>query len=334
MSADLTLYLAINRLSQLKALEKTLLADVVDSERFYLSMTVATLSAIIGRQLRADSLLLLPSLRAAERDLMFCRERRVSVLPVWDRRYPAALREIYDPPFLLFVRGTLPDPAKPAIAVVGTREPGAAAVYAAERLGHDIGRAGIPVISGLARGIDAASHRGALRSGVAGATGAILGCGIDRICPASNKVVAARLLDSGGFVASEYSPGVPSAKYHFPARNRIISGMSRGVVVVQAPARSGALITAEYALDQGRDLFVHSEGLSGAVGAGTRELADDGARIVSSASDIFAEWGVVAAGVDPTPGAAHAEQSGRGRDAGASLASQVRAMLVTEEPDG
>jgi DNA processing protein len=128
----------------------------------------------------------------------------------------------------------------------------------------------------------------------------VLASGVDLITPASNRSLAGEILEHGGFLASEYSPGVPPQKYHFPARNRIISGLARGVVVVQAPIRSGALITAEYALDQGRDLFVHSSGLDGPTGAGTADLASDGAPVISSADEVFRDWGVeIAAGHSP-----------------------------------
>ncbi len=130
-------------------------------------------------------------------------------------------------------------------------------------------------MSGLARGIDREAHEGCVEAG--GRSVAVLGNGIDLVYPASSRPTAMALLARGGAILSEYPPGVPPLQYHFPARNRIISGLCRAVVVVQAPERSGALITAEYALDQGRDLWVHAAGLQGSAGAGTRRLADSGA---------------------------------------------------------
>ena len=138
------------------------------------------------------------------------------------------------------------------------------------------------------------------------------------------------MLDRGGFLLSEYPPGVPPAKYQFPARNRIISGLARGVVIVQAPARSGALITADYALEQGRDLFVHSAGLDGPVGAGTADLAADGAIIISDATGILEEWGIAWQAADRAPaeamsraGTAAIVVAGAGADAGASASRQA-----------
>ena len=340
MNIDILLALAINRLQVLKSNEKLLLAEVVDTVEFYRSLDHRALGRVIGRPLREGSAFPVETLRAAERDLLFCKERNVSIITFWDSQYPGALREIFDPPFLLFVRGCLPNPGRPSIAVVGTREPTAAAVVAAERLALGIAAAGNPVISGLARGIDASAHRGALRACSnrapgAAPTGAVLGCGIDRVYPASNRSLASGILKAGGFLMSEYSPGIGVAKYHFPARNRIISGISRGVVVVQAPARSGALITADYALDQGRDLFVHAAGLIGPVGAGTRELAEDGAQIIDGPEGIFEEWGVpvstTRAVTDVQP--VGADGAASGRDAGRHLAEELRRVLVVGKSD-
>ncbi|MFW6356801.1 MAG: DNA-processing protein DprA [Spirochaetota bacterium] len=293
MIPDTLLRLAINRLSVLRPNEKLVLEEIVDSEALFRSLTPALLSQIVGRSIPAMNLCADDLLAHAERDARFLRSRACRVVSVRDRSYPSRLREIFDPPYLLYVRGSVPTSDSPAVAIVGTRRPTATAVLAARSFGADLARAGVPVVSGLARGIDVAAHQGALQYGV---TGAILASGVDLITPSGHKGVAAAILDSGGYLASEYAPGVPPAKYHFPARNRIISGLARGVVVVQAPARSGALITADYALDQGRDLFVHRDGLEPPVGAGTAELAADGALIVSGAADVFNEWGLETVG--------------------------------------
>ena len=284
---ELALRLALHRLPMLRPAEKQMLDEIIDSEQFFRSLNPHLLGQIIGRPIKSETVDPELALRMAERDLRVCRERNIRIVSIWDAGYPAELKEIYDPPFLLFVRGTVPDNGRPMVSVVGTRHPSAAAVRAAGELGTALASDGFAVISGLAQGIDLASHIGALRGG---RTGAVLGCGIDGVTPQSHRPIALRILECGGFLMSEYGPGTPAAKYHFPARNRIISGLSRAVVVVQAPTKSGALITADFALDQGRDLFVHKSGLSGPVGAGTSELAADGARIISSARDIDEEW--------------------------------------------
>lgn len=329
------LRLAINRISALRPHEKAQLEELVDSETFFRSLSPVTLSRIVGR--RIDALDASPDelLARAERDLAFLESRECLALALDDPRYPALLREIYDPPYLLYLRGELPTDAVPSVAVVGTRKPTVAAVIAARRLGCDLAAAGVPVVSGLARGIDAAAHEGALAAGRAGgSSGAILASGIDVVAPASNRGLARALLDHGGFLATEYPPGTPPLKWHFPARNRIISGLCRGTVVVQAPARSGALITADYALDQGRDLFVHEVGTAPPFGAGSAELAEDGAIVVTSASVILDEWGL-----SPAPVAPPAEPSGEsGADvfaatteaAARARADEIRAALSRE----
>jgi predicted Rossmann fold nucleotide-binding protein DprA/Smf involved in DNA uptake len=147
----------------------------------------------------------------------------------------------------------------------------------------------VGTVSGLARGIDAEAHRGCLAEG--GRTAGVLGNGVDQVFPGSSAPLGRRILAGGGCILSEYPPGEPPRPFHFPGRNRIISGLSRAVVVVQAPEGSGALITADYALEQGRELMVHADGLEGPAGAGTRALAAEGAQAVRGAAEVLAGWG-------------------------------------------
>ncbi|MDR3146303.1 MAG: DNA-processing protein DprA [Treponema sp.] len=232
----------------------------------------------------------------AEGDATAARLRGIAYVSYVQEGYPPLLREIYDPPVLLFYRGTLPDPGRPLAAVVGTRKPSGFAAAQAYDLCRDLGRNGVPVVSGLALGIDALAHRGNLDGG--GATVAVLGSGLDHVYPASNRMLARRILEGGGVLLSEYPPGTEPRKWHFPARNRIIAGLARGTLLVEAPAVSGALITARFALEQGRDLWVASAGAApGSVtGEGTRRLAGEGAGVVSSADSILAEWGIAPEG--------------------------------------
>jgi len=204
--------------------------------------------------------------------------------------YPPLLREIFDPPQFIYCRGTLPNPEKPAVALVGTRHPSAAASVQAYALGREFARAGITVISGLALGIDALAHRGCLEGG--GCTAAVLGSSVDEVYPASNRELARRILKAGGSLLSEYVPGTKPRKHYYPQRNRIISGLARATVIVEAPAASGALHTARFALEQGRDLFVASSGVASALGEGTRRLAGEGCPVISRAAEILAEWGI------------------------------------------
>ncbi|MGD0723960.1 MAG: DNA-processing protein DprA [Spirochaetia bacterium] len=270
--------------------EKLALIQMRGGPRKLLDLTLPDLRRLTGR--RFSTSLWNPDeiLRAGEEIGKRLTEGGMESIFYEDTAYPPQLREIYDPPVTLFLRGSLPDNGLLLAGIVGTRFPTGAARTAAFRLGFELGREGIGVVSGLARGIDREAHEGCTEAG--GISVAVLGNGIDLIYPASSLSAGRAILERGGAILSEYPPGVPPLRYHFPARNRIISGLCRAVVVVQAPERSGALITAEYALDQGRDLYVHAAGTIGAAGAGTRRLAESGAPMVRGSVEILRDWGV------------------------------------------
>ncbi|MCL2609463.1 MAG: DNA-processing protein DprA, partial [Treponema sp.] len=202
--------------------------------------------------------------------------------------YPPLLREIYDPPAVLFFRGRLPDAERPMVAVVGTRRPSPEAGRQAGIVSRELALGGIPTVSGLALGIDALAHRGCVEGGAA--TFAVLGSGADEVFPASNRPLARRVLESGGGLLSEYPPETAPTKWSFPQRNRIVAGLARGVLIVEAPEKSGALITARLALEQNRDVWVAAVGIGEAAGfdrRGTQRLVEQGAEVVYSASDVF-----------------------------------------------
>jgi DNA processing protein len=213
--------------------------------------------------------------------------------------YPPLLRESYEPPLLLYYRGVLSDPEKPLTAMVGTRHPSSDAQAWAYRCGRELGEVGLAVVSGLALGIDAMSHRGNVDGG--GKTIAVLGSAVDELYPTANRPLAKRILDGGGAFLSEYKPGTRPARWTFPERNRIIAGLARGCVVVEAPRKSGALITARYTVEHNRDLWISSVGAAvhkdkrlEKFGEGTRTLADEGAKVISGARAILEEWGIEA----------------------------------------
>lgn len=226
---------------------------------------------------------------AAEADLGAIARGRLSCIGIDDSEYPQMLAVTHDAPRLLFYRGTLPRWDRPMVAVVGTRRPTGRGRTAAFLVGYELARLGLAVVSGLAIGIDRLAHEGVMRAG--GIAVAVLGNGIDRVFPASSAPLGRAILAAGGCLMSEYPPGAPAGRHHFPARNRIVSGLCRALVIVQAPQRSGALITADYALGEGRDLYVHRAGVEGAQSAGTRDLAESGARVIRSAREIVADWG-------------------------------------------
>lgn len=213
----------------------------------------------------------------------------ISYLCYNDPGYPAALRFIHDPPAALFVRGALKITDEMALAVVGSRKPTAYGRLVAEKIAADLAAAGITVVSGLARGIDTAAHRGALAVG--GRTVAVLGCGPDVVYPRENSGIMEQIIERGA-VVSEFPPGSPPEAWHFPARNRIISGFSKGVLVVEAAEKSGALITADFALEQGRDVMAVPGNVTSSLSKGTNRLIKQGAKLVESAGDIIEELGL------------------------------------------
>lgn len=248
----------------------------------------------LGDRLRADD----PALRAeAARLIDQARSVRVKAaaagihpLPWNDPRFPAALLAIPDPPPVLWYRGMLDAFSAPAVAIVGSRAASAVALETATRFGIDLAAMGVTVVSGLARGVDSAAHRGALQTG---RTIAVLGSGIDRMYPPEHEPLA-RAIAASGLVVSEYAPGTAARGFRFPQRNRLISGLSRAVVIIEASECSGSLVTAACALEQGRDVMAVPGNVLSGRNRGAHALIRDGARIVESANDIVEELGYAA----------------------------------------
>ena len=224
----------------------------------------------------------------AEDVLARCAKGDIFLLTMQDALYPDRLRNIYDPPVLLYGRGRMPlFDEEAAVSVVGTRTCTPYGISAAEELGYQLAKEGAVVVSGLARGIDGASHRGALRAG--GFTAAVLGGGVDVVYPAENRRLYEDIAATG-VLLSEYPPGTEPIGSHFPVRNRILSGLSLAVLVVEAPERSGALITANTALEQGRDVFAVPGPIDASASRGCNRLIADGAGLVSESWDILREY--------------------------------------------
>ena len=221
-----------------------------------------------------------PRLAAACRCLNACGAR---ILTFLDADFPPLLSKIPDPPAILYVLGHL-EPAGRRLAVVGSRRPTRAGLRWTEELAAELSRQGVTVVSGLARGIDAAAHRGGLAG--PGGTVAVLGCGIDRIYPPEHETLYREIAELGA-VISEYPPGTDPLPGHFPGRNRIISGLSHGVLVVEAACGSGSLITADFALEQGREVLAVPGGIDRPTSQGTNRLLKEGAHPVTEASDIL-----------------------------------------------
>ena len=227
-------------------------------------------------------------IKESEEILSKCAKKKIHILTWQDARYPAALKNISDPPMILYYRGTLPDfNGNPLIGVVGTRKASAYGLKLAETISRQIARCGGIVVSGMAEGIDAMATRGALntQNPVVG----VLGCGVDVLYPRCNRELFLKM-ERNGCLISEYPPETKPSKWNFPRRNRIISGLSCGVLVVEAPLKSGALITARQALDQGRDVFVTPGNVGVASCEGSNALLRDGAILVTSGWDVLCEY--------------------------------------------
>lgn len=246
-----------------------------------------TLPAVLGP--RADREAVLAVWRSLDPGVVVARARAkdMVVLASRDPSYPALLLAIPDPPPVLFVRGQLDD--APAVAIVGSRRATPYGRAAAERLGCDLALAGVTVVSGLARGIDAAAHQAALDG--RGRTVAVLGCGADLIYPREHRRLADAIVQTGALV-SEFAPGTPPLPGHFPRRNRVISGLAMGVVVVEGAEDSGALLTVDYALDQGREVFAVPGSIFSPKSRAPHSLLRQGARVVEDAADILQELGL------------------------------------------
>jgi len=223
-----------------------------------------------------------------------CDANDITPVSFLSEEYPVALGEIPDPPAVLFQRSCSSSTVKDAlcVGVVGTRAASVEMCHRASELGAELVAGGVSVVSGLALGIDGAAHRGAIQGDLACPTIAVLAHGLDHIYPPSHRSLAEAIIASGGALISEYPPGVKPFKHQFLARNRIIAGLSRGVIVVEAGARSGSLVTARFAADFGRDVFVMDVATSDERVAGGVSLIEQGASQITSARDVLIEYGL------------------------------------------
>ncbi|MBI5143835.1 MAG: DNA-protecting protein DprA [Candidatus Omnitrophica bacterium] len=224
-------------------------------------------------------------------------------ITVDDKEYPKNLRNIYDPPKQLYVNGTLLEQDEMAVALVGSRRATQYGLETCEKLAYELAVRGVTVVSGMARGIDSAAHRGALRA--KSRTIAVLGSGHNNIYPPENEKLYHEIVGNGA-VVTEFENDMQPLSENFPQRNRIISGLSLGVVVVEAARNSGALITANFALEQGREVFAVPGKISSTTSSGTNELIKDGARLIQSADDIMEELAITE--VKPVSGDAKSER--------------------------
>jgi DNA processing protein len=225
-----------------------------------------------------------PLEKAVEKELNLLKGLGGTILTFKEDAYPKRLRDIYDPPALLYVRGELKKEDELAVAIVGSRKTSLYGRWITEKVSQELARYGVTIVSGMARGIDSVAHKGAISGG--GRTIAVLGCGVDVVYPSENRNLFHQIINQGA-ILSEFPMGSPPEGGHFPRRNRIISGLSIGVAVVQASAESGSLITAGYALEQGREVFAVPGNVGAEGSRGTNRLIKEGAKLVETSEDIL-----------------------------------------------
>ena len=261
-----------------------------DTPSVALSATVEELLSVRGMTAAAAKAIKGPDCRKfADAESKRLEQTGVKLVTFLEPEYPRRLFEIGSPPPLLYLKGIVP-PWEPAVAVVGSRRATREGVKAAEKLSSELSAAGVLVVSGLARGIDTAAHRGALAG--SGRTVAVLGSGVDIPYPSENRKLAEQISESGCII-SEFPLGTQPLADHFPRRNRIISGIARGVLVVEAAEKSGSLITARYALEQGRDVMAVPGPISSLSNRGSNRLIKEGAALVDSLEDILLATGII-----------------------------------------
>jgi DNA processing protein len=306
----LTLIHGISR-SRVAAVFKELTAQMADA------VAIEDVIAACGADARADTLAH-QARDAAASLLERARASSIAAIRCDDDPYPPLLRTITDPPPVLWVRGAIGALNRPAVAIVGSRAATPYALEVATRLAAELAGRGIAVVSGLARGVDGAAHRGCVQAG--GCTIAVLGSGPDVIYPGEHDALAASICKDGA-LTSELGPGAPPLPEHFPQRNRLISGISLGVVVVEASEKSGSLITARCALDQGRDVMAVPGSVLGGRHRGSHALLKDGAKVVETADDILEELGWPALG----------EPEGLGEGSASAGSGKISSKLLIQD---
>lgn len=220
-----------------------------------------------------------------EKHIKYMKDRNINILNINDKEYPKKLKEIYDPPISLYYKGNIDVINNKSISIIGCREATEYGKKAAKYFSYNLAKKNINIISGLAKGIDSYSHIGAICAN--GKTIAVVGTGLDTTYPKENEEVEKIIIQTGGTIISEYPLGTKPEKMNFPARNRIVSGLSEGIIVVEAKEKSGTLITVDFALEQGREVFVVPGNINSINSVGTNELIKQGARVATSYIDII-----------------------------------------------
>lgn len=248
--------------------------DIVNIEGFGEKIT----NEILDKKYRKD----------LEKYIEYMEKYKIDIITIHDKEYPNKLKNIYDPPVVLFTKGNKDILNNVSIGIVGCRECSQYGINVTQKISYELAKENITIISGMAKGIDSYAHIGCLKA--EGNTVAVLGSGLDRIYPKENMKLYNDILSKGGLILSEYIIGTKPDKMNFPARNRIISGLSDGIVVVEAKEKSGTLITVDFALEQGKDIFVVPGNITSQNSIGTNELIKQGAKCITSIQDIIEEY--------------------------------------------
>lgn len=290
--------IGLNLIPELTPRRMTILLDHFSSPEEMWRAPQGALSSLPGFSAEtAAKIVAQRSEQALDNELERARKLHVTILTVLDEDYPPLLRQIENPSAVLYMRGEPRIDTTRTLAIVGTRRSSRYGRMMASSLAQGLAALGLTIVSGLAIGIDTAAHKGTLENG---RTIAVLGSGLAHIYPASNTRLATQICEQGGSLMSEYPLTTPPSKWTFPQRNRIISGLSRGVIVVEAPQRSGALITARLAMEQGREVFAIPGNATSTASVGTNALINDGAKLVTCVDDVVSEFPDLAALTKPS----------------------------------
>lgn len=291
-SSDLKYWLAYSRIQKIGPINFKKLANYFnDLKTAWQANANKLISAGLNKDL-VEEIIIRRSQINPDQELNLVNQEGLKTITIKDDNYPRALKEIYNPPPLLYLRGSIDALNNICLAVVGTRKFSAYGRQATEEIVYQLAERGLTIISGLALGIDALAHLACLNAN--GKTVAILGSGADQpsVYPSSNRYLIDKIISSQGAVISEYPVGTAPTKYTFPMRNRIISGLAKGVLVIEAPESSGALITAKYALDQNRDVFAIPGSIYSHNSKGVNNLIKQGAKLITGADDILQEFNI------------------------------------------
>ena len=274
-------------LVQLGSIKKQKLLSIFGTPEKIYNATEKELLSIKGLGVKSVSEILDISIRKKlEKHLGYLENNDISIITIQDKEYSYMLRQIYDYPISLYVRGNVELLKSKSISIVGCREPSKYGINCAKYFGFNLANNGICIVSGLARGIDSYAHIGAITA-KNGKTIAVLGNGLDTMYPKENMKLAKKILDLGGAIISEYPLGMPPNRANFPGRNRIVSGLSTGVLVIEAKEKSGTLITVDFALEQGRDVYVVPGNINSINSVGTNKLIKEGAILVNNYKDLL-----------------------------------------------